>query len=106
VQELGEGMILDEDQLPSSELLPAASGPVGVLLCSKPVQPEAMSADESAAMRMWFFMFFISDGNRPDFARPYSQEEKVYQPDRVVSGRIGPQPYRTRVESVRSHSES
>jgi hypothetical protein len=69
--ELGEGIRFAEDQVPSNELLPAAVGPVGVLSCSKPMQPDARSADDSTAMRIRFFMFFISDGKRADFARPY-----------------------------------
>jgi len=77
-QELGAGMILDDDQLPISELLPAAVGPVGVLLCSKPMQPPLTRAADSAAMRMRFFMFCFSVATRADFARQYFAGRKKY----------------------------
>jgi hypothetical protein len=54
---------------------------VGVLSCSKPMQPVAAIADnDSTAIRMRFFILSVSDGRPANFARPVSQgEEEVYQ---------------------------
>jgi hypothetical protein len=82
VHELGAGIRFDEDQLPSSEPLPAAVGPVGDESCSKPMQPAAETAAmDSTATRIRFFMLFISVGTRTDFAQQYSWKEEVYQPE-------------------------
>lgn len=87
VHELGAGIRFEEDQLPSSELLPAAVGPVGVEARSKPMQPAAdTAAIDSTATRIRFFMFVISVGKRADFARQYSWKEKVYQPESPLFG--------------------
>lgn len=58
---LGDGIRLDEVQLPENAFVPAASGPVSELFRSKPTQPVASIADRvRTAARIPFFMFFIS----------------------------------------------
>src|SRR6185436_15046162 len=51
VHVLGVGISVDDVQLPSSELLPAADGSVSELLCSKLVQPAAAVAAASTIVR-------------------------------------------------------
>ena len=60
VQVLGVGTIVDDVQLPTSELLPATDGSVTELLWSKPVHPAAaIAATANIPRRIRFFMFFI-----------------------------------------------
>jgi hypothetical protein len=57
VQVLGVGMSVDDVQLPSSALLPAALGDVEELRCSKPAHPiAALAATAMIVMRIRLFM--------------------------------------------------
>lgn len=90
LQELGAGIRFDEVQLPISELLPATVGAVGLLSRSKPMQPPAMNADDSTAMRSRFFILFISVAARADFARQgFAGRKKYTKPEAAHSGRAG-----------------
>jgi hypothetical protein len=57
VHVLGVGMSVDDVQLPSSELIPAAVGSVEELRCSKPAHPiAALAATAMMVVRIEFFM--------------------------------------------------
>ena len=56
VHVLGVGMSVDEVQLPSRELLPAAEGSVSELLCSRLVQPAAPIAAASIIEKKLVFI--------------------------------------------------
>jgi hypothetical protein len=58
VQVLGDGIRLDDVQLPSSELLPASLGPVRELRRSKAVQPITTLA-ANAITTIWILFFII-----------------------------------------------
>lgn len=61
VQVLGDGIRLDDVQLPSSELLPASLGPVEELRRSKAVQPmTTLAANAIATIWIRFFIICIS----------------------------------------------
>lgn len=63
VQVLGVGTRVDDVQLPSSELLPAAVGSVRELLRSKPAHPTAADAAiDTTISRIRFFIGFIRCG--------------------------------------------
>ncbi len=61
LQVLGDGMIEDEVQEPSSELLPAAVGDVSELSRSKPVHPAAAAAAiDNTTRKARFFILYGS----------------------------------------------
>ena len=62
-QALGDGMMLAEVHVPMNAFVPAAAGPVTVLLCSKLKQPDAAIADTATTTeKILFFMLFVSAG--------------------------------------------
>ena len=63
VQVLGVGISVDDVQLPSSELLPAAVGSVIELWCSKPAHPAAaLAAIDKTTIKIRFFMALSGEG--------------------------------------------
>ena len=85
VQELGAGIRFDEVQVPIRELLPAAVGPASELVRSKPTQPAAeTAATDSTAVRIRFFMFYISVAGRANFARAVIAGRKKYTNGKVL----------------------
>jgi hypothetical protein len=84
VQVLGVGMRVEDVQLPSSELLPAAEGSVSELLCSRLVQPAVTTPAASSMTRK---VFFISVTNRRGSGAVL---RKTADLSRVVIGRTNP----------------
>ena len=60
-------MRVDEVQLPSSELLPAAEGSVSELLCSRLVHPLAMAAarDNTTTRVFFYWQYPLSADSQP-----------------------------------------
>ena|SRR6185503_2219649 len=56
VQVLGVGMSVDDVQLPRNELFPAIDGSVSELLCSRPVHPAAIAANDNIRSRIFFIV--------------------------------------------------
>ena len=60
VHAFGDGMRFEDDQLPSSALIPVADGPVTLLLRSKPMQPAAAAATDKMSRKGTFFISHLT----------------------------------------------
>src|SRR5688500_7633398 len=77
---LGDGMRLPDVHVPMKALCPAVAGPVMLLLCSKPKQPDAASAEIAARAKRVGFLIILFIGQNPDrlWARGRQLECKKY----------------------------